>query len=698
MGNKESFSKDDYYMHIQLIGSNMEKFYEEIKKVTNPEKKIKNYWEFDYNEKSKEIIREINSYFKKLSGRIEQYEDDLDNNVKNIKIEMREVLIFKIDNCVKDENAQLKDKNANIILSPEVDLIFDRLNKLYYTHFMPIVLLLTQDRKKMRLNFSPDKYKYVDPRLILITYYDDDEIFIDRVIDKLLLRFCSIHNELGDRFSIKDPSFPCDYELIDEYFPFNLNIACIGRFGQGKSTGVNKILQEYKARESSKGSSQTKRLNYYHVSNQPVKILDIPGFNDEKTINDAVNQFKFCGEEINRIKDNLHIILYFLNYHEVRKFERSEAPIFEEIKKHKSSKIIYVITHCNPNMDKFEKRDFIRTMKEGLNEIINDEENILIPTMNNVVFLNFFLDLKTNFQPFGEKELYKKIHDFFIMSDVYQNSNKRKKNKEEIEKEALELRAKAKATLLSNKVFGAAIGAIPGVDWLVQKFLIKKDAVKKVGKIFGIDIKFIHESSQEKEKNFVNDNKGDMDIKALKTEVNGDKIVEGNIGVKIENSVKIVGETGIYINGGQKIVNGIKLFNEMTDLSQICTANADKCISIAQKATEQANSITFLEKIFTNNLELTQNLANKASSYAEKFSSLASSANKVQEGAKAATLTGMKWTIIGAIIGIGLGGYFTHKFCEDLLDEFENYYKSNADKISNSYENAAKYFENQYSA
>ena len=39
MGNKASFSKDDYYMHIQLIGLNMEKFYEGIKKVTNPEKK-----------------------------------------------------------------------------------------------------------------------------------------------------------------------------------------------------------------------------------------------------------------------------------------------------------------------------------------------------------------------------------------------------------------------------------------------------------------------------------------------------------------------------------------------------------------------------------------------------------------------------------------------------------------------------------
>ena len=65
----------------------------------------------------------------------------------------------------------------------------------------------------------------------------------------------------------------------------------------------------------------------------------------------------------------------------------------------------------------------------------------------------------------------------------------------------------------------------------------------------------------------------------------------------------------------------------------------------------------------------------------------------MQEGAKILTSTGWKWTIAGCIVGIGLGGYFTHKFCEDLLDEFVNYYKNNADKISNSYENAAKYFE-----
>ena len=549
---------------------------------------------------------------------------------------------------------------------------------------MPIVLLLSTKKEKYKLNFSADKYKNIDPRLILVYPYLDSSIYMDTIIDKLLLRFCSIHNELGDRFSIKDPEFSCDYELIDEYFPFNLNIACIGRFGQGKSTGVNKLLQEYKARESSKGCSQTKRLNFYQVRNKPVKILDIPGFNNEKTINEAVKQFKFCYEEINRIKDNLHIILYFLNYHDTRIFMDSETPIFEEIKNHKSSKIIYVITHSKPNMDKFEKRKYIRTMKEGLNDIIEDPENILIPTFENVVFLNFYYDSKSNFQSFGENELYKKIHDIFIMSEVYQKSLKDKKNEETIEKEALELRAKAKNELLSNKIFGAAIGAIPGVDWLVQRFLIKKNAVKKVGKIFGIDIQFIHEDSQ-------NDKKKDENFK---TEINGDEIIDESIGDKIQNSVKIAGETGIYINGGQKIANGIKIFNKMTEVCEMCTSNINKCMSIAQEATNQIESVSFLEKLFTSNTETLQNIVSKTGEYAKKFTSIASTANKHAEGAKILTASGLKWTIVGCIIGVGLGGYFTHKFCEDLLDEFVNYYKNNAQKISNSYEYAAKYFEN----
>ena len=45
--------------------------------------------------------------------------------------------------------------------------------------------------------------------------------------------------------------------------------------------------------------------------------------------------------------------------------------------------------------------------------------------------------------------------------------------------------------------------------------------------------------------------------------------------------------------------------------------------------------------------------------------------------------------IIGVVAGVALGGYFTHKFCEELLDKFEEYFRKNGEKIRNSYEDAA---------
>ena len=39
---------------------------------------------------------------------------------------------------------------------------------------------------------------------------------------------------------------------------------------------------------------------------------------------DAIEKFKLCGEKINKIKDNLHIILYFFNYNNERSFANLE--------------------------------------------------------------------------------------------------------------------------------------------------------------------------------------------------------------------------------------------------------------------------------------------------------------------------------------------------------------------------------------
>ena len=328
-------------MNNQLIGENLTNFKNSLSKAKN-KNSIQNSWKFFYD-KDLDVYNQINKYFDKLL----QFKKGKDKTIC-----LKECLLVRIKN----------------IFDPETNLIIEKVNSLGQIQYMPIVLFLLENNFSTNIKLSIDekKYKRVEPRLIIVTKFDEEN---PNNIEPLLLRFCSIHNELGDRFTVGEGNDAEDYDLIDNYFPFNINIACIGRFGQGKSTGVNVILNEYKAKESAKGSSQTKQLTFYQVLNQPIRLLDIPGFEDTETVKKAIEKFQQCGEKINKIKDNLHIILYFLNYGEQRAFANLELPILEEVCNHKTSKIIYVITHSNPNMDDQDKEDKIDNINEGLQNI-----------------------------------------------------------------------------------------------------------------------------------------------------------------------------------------------------------------------------------------------------------------------------------------------------------------------------------------
>ena len=250
-------------------------------------------------------------------------------------------------------------------------------------------------------------------------------------------------------------------------------------------------MQEYKAKESCKGCSQTKNITFYQVKTQPIRILDVPGFENEKTVNDAIAKFKLFGEKLNKIKDSIHIILYFLSFTETRAFMELEYPIIEEITKHKSSKLIYVITHSKKNIKQKTKAKVFDRINSGIQGITKNKPistEMFKATENNVVFVNFHYDEEFDIEPFGKKELFKKIHDFFVESEDYKKY-KKELTKEEIEKRALKLRAQAQSILLPNKILGGVVGIIPFADWALQKFVIKKNAIKKVGEIFGIDPK-----------------------------------------------------------------------------------------------------------------------------------------------------------------------------------------------------------------
>ena len=274
-----------------------------------------------------------------------------------------------------------------------------------------------------------------------------------------------------------------------------MNIACIGRFGQGKSTGVNEILKEYKAPESSKGCSQTKSLTFYQVENAPVRILDIPGFENEQTVKDAIEKFKYCRDKMNNMKENLHIILYFLNFNEKRAFTKLEYPIFEEIVEHESSKIIYVITHSSPNIQAKIKKKVYDRINSGIQGITKDTqiENKIEKfkaSENNVVFVNFHKNDLNGDEPFGQKELFQKIYDFFIESNDYKNSLK-EQTEELLELQISKLRKQAEDIIFWHKV-GLCFEYVLNVGY----FPIKMDAIKKIAKVFELNPNFYEEINE----------------------------------------------------------------------------------------------------------------------------------------------------------------------------------------------------------
>ena len=384
MGNNYDSNQDRFYMHLRFIGLNMEKFYNNFRNSATLRNIIK-FWKID-SLQNRDSLRQINAYFDSLQN--------IKSDENKGGITLRECLIIKVNN----------------IFDPEVNCIIENMNELSLKQYMPLVLILTSKYSDNELIIDKEKYEQIDPRFIFVENYTEDPDIIEKKIVPIILRFCSIHNELGDTFSLnKDKKDEEKFDLFERAFPFNLNIFCIGRFGQGKSTGVNEILQEYKAKESNKGCSQTKNITYYQVKNKPIRVFEVPGLVNEEIIKKAIEELKRYREKINKLKDSIHIILYFLTFTETRAFIELEYPILEEITKHESAQVIYVITHSKSKNPKNKNKiyDRINSGIQGItrNKSIFEKRKMFVATENNVVFVNFHYDEDLEIEPFGKKRI-----------------------------------------------------------------------------------------------------------------------------------------------------------------------------------------------------------------------------------------------------------------------------------------------------
>ena len=421
MGN-ENIKPDNYYMCVNIIGESMDGFlyclsnkaYESYAKDRKKKNTLYDYWDYLYEP--------AHDFFGQLAITMNRLKIQKDSLILNSK----ECLIVRV-------------KNIEAI---EIQYVLEKVNSLNREHYIPLILFLCNSFEEEDLGkfvFDENKYSKIDKRMIFFEKYELDMVNEEKMrrIKYRLERFCSYHNELGDRFTIGNDDNRNDYDLTEMNFPFTVNICCVGRFGKGKSTGVNFILGEKNAKENKSGTSATLKINYYQVSNSPVKIYDLPGFENNETINNAVKQFKYLNDEIRQLQDQVHIFLYFIKSTDERMFSEMEYPIFKQIVKHKDSFIIYVLTHSSEKTDKKEIFDMINTGIKGVLDNQKKKKNILTPkdiekynyiylkmvaTNDNCVFVNFH---KTNKLPiYGISDFFNKIALFTERTDAYKRFQK----------------------------------------------------------------------------------------------------------------------------------------------------------------------------------------------------------------------------------------------------------------------------------
>ena len=423
MGNEEERNPNNYYISINMIGKEMENILYALntkrplnRYMTQDQFRytIFDYWDYFYysNKTINEQITFIFDKFYKKKGALD--------------LNFRECLIVRAKNK----------------LSPEIKLVLEKINDINRIHYMPMVLFLLDEYDENNFDYFDKKivpdnklYPKIDPRMIFTQGFNDIKIFVNYLMSKpnnthlsekiqrnikkfkrTLLRFCSYHNELGDYFElINSQNQILRYDLISKKYEMTYSFCCIGRFGKGKSTGVNCLLGEKKAKESRSGTATTKKINYYYVKNSPIKIIDIPGFESKETVNSAVMKFKEYGDKINYKKGELTAILYFIKSTDERMFAEIEYKMFKEIIKHENTPVIYILTHSSLTTDKSEIYDMINTGIKGvLNkhpeevEFISDKiTKKMFASEKNCVFVNFYQEEDEPI--FGVDDFYAKI-------------------------------------------------------------------------------------------------------------------------------------------------------------------------------------------------------------------------------------------------------------------------------------------------
>lgn len=196
----------------------------------------------------------------------------------------------------------------------------------------------------------------------------------------------------------------------NQKYKATFNILVMGKTGCGKSTLINLLLNEKRAREGI-GYSITKFYSQYIHEKYPITFTDTVGFEDQKSLEKMKNFLNICQEFFNEGKSKFHLILYLINTGSERTFIREELNLVDYIRNKLNLPIFFVCTHSRTEELSLE---FKEAVKISLIHYLESKAKI-----EKDIFINQIPEQRTESANQNQKEQTKSEQKTELINSIY---------------------------------------------------------------------------------------------------------------------------------------------------------------------------------------------------------------------------------------------------------------------------------------